>query len=158
MLKVISPRGNNELEISSEKGVGTKVTISLKFMLKKNEKQVEKINNDIIKEEEYKMAQAIMNKQMLVIYKSSVGSNAEAKARGDSNLSEVDNLACLGVPKKDGWGWEGQTYGQHSAMKDQRRSSGTHSQGQGIGNSLRPFGEFVNLCRMATWDLTRKSK
>ena len=138
------------MEISSEKGVGTKVTISLKFMLKKNEKQVEKINNDIIKEEEYKMAQAIMNKQMLVIYKSSVGSNAEAKARGDSNLSEFDNLACLGVPKKDGWGWEGQTYGQHSPMKNRRRSSGTHSQGQGIGNPLGPIGELVNLSRMAS--------
>jgi hypothetical protein len=117
------------LEISSEKGVGTRVTINLKLMLKKYEKEVEEINNDIIKEEEHKMAQAIMNKQMLVIYKSSVGSNGDAKEKGDTNLSEGDNLAGLRVPKKDGWGWKGKTYGQHSPLENRRRSSGTQSQG-----------------------------
>jgi hypothetical protein len=116
------------LEISSEKGVGTRVTINLKLMLKKYEKEFEEINNDIIKEEEYKMAQAIMNKQMLVIYKSSVGSG-DAKEKGDANLSEGDNLAGLGVPKKDGWSWEGKNYGQHSPLENRRRSSGTQSQG-----------------------------
>ena len=138
------------MEISSEKGVGTKVEISLKLMLKKYEKQVEKINNDIIKEEEYKMAKAIMNKQMLVIYKCSVDSNGDGNERGDANLSDGDNLVGLGVPKKDGWGWEGKTYGQQRPRNNRRKSSGTHSQGQGKRNSLGPIGGFVNLSRMAS--------
>jgi hypothetical protein len=142
------------LKISSEKGVGTRVTICLKLMLKKYEKEVEEINNDIIKEEEYKMAQAIMNKQMLVIYKSSQDSDGDPKGKGDEYLSK-ENVADHEVPKKDGWGWEGKTYGQHSPLNNQRRSSGTYSLGQEMRNSKGSPREFVDPSRIASQDVPR---
>jgi hypothetical protein len=123
------------LEISSEKGVGTKVTISLRFMLKKFEKEVAQITKKIIKEEEDKVTEAIMYKQMLVLYKSSVDSDGNTRPKVSEILSEGDNAAIIDVPKKDGWGWENGTYGQRSPLKKRRRSSCQFSPGEVFGKS-----------------------
>jgi hypothetical protein len=134
------------LEISSEKGVGTKVTISLRLMLKKFEKEVAQINNKIIKEEEDKVAQAIMNKQMLVLYKSSVDSDGDIQRKVSEILSEGNNTAILSAPKKDGWGWEDGAYGQRSPTKNRGRSSCLFTPGEVFGESK----EFENYSRMGS--------
>lgn len=134
------------MEISSEKGVGTKVTISLRLMLKKFEKEVAQITKKIIKEEEDKVTEAIMYKQMLVLYKSSVDSDGNTRPKVSEILSEGENAAILDVPKKDGWGWEDGTYGQLSPLKKRRRSSCQFSPGEVFHKSQ----EFEDYSRIAS--------
>jgi hypothetical protein len=104
---VIAPRGNNQLEISSEKGVGTKVTIWLKLMQKRNEKEVGEINVGIIKEEEDKVATAIINNQMDMIWKSCMYPDSATGGKGSGgNHSDPENL-FEEAPEKDSLNWKG---------------------------------------------------
>jgi hypothetical protein len=96
------------------------------------------------------MTQAIMNKQMLTIYNESVDSDSDAKGKADKNLSEGGRVPGLGVPKKDGWGWEGKTC-QHSVRrKIRRKSSNTYCSGSRMRNSKQYIEECMNLCRIAS--------